>query len=88
MHRHPRRDGPHAESLPNYSCRIPETWAGSGKTVGELQFWQQTGATIVAIHRNLDCIVSPGPCAELYAGDSIVYVGDGQAREAVSRFFA
>ena len=33
------------ESLPNYSCRIPETWAGSGKTVGELQFWQQTGAT-------------------------------------------
>lgn len=42
----------------------------------------------VAIHRNLDCIVSPGPCAELYAGDSIVYVGDGQAREAVSRFFA
>ena len=76
------------ESLPNYSCRIPETWAGSGKTVGELQFWQQTGATIVAIHRNLDCIVSPGPCAELYAGDSIVYVGDGQAREAVSRFFA
>ena len=76
------------ESLPNYSCRIPETWAGSGKTVGELQFWQQTGATIVAIHRNLDCIVSPGPCAELYAGDSIVYVGDGQAREAVRRFFA
>ena len=68
--------------------RTPETWAGSGKTVGELQFWQQTGATIVAIHRNLDCIVSPGPCAELYAGDSIVYVGDGQAREAVSRFFA
>lgn len=66
------------ESLPNYSCRIPETWAGSGKTVGELQFWQQTGATIVAIHRNLDCIVSPGPCAELYAGDSIVYVGDGR----------
>lgn len=49
------------ESLPNYSCRIPETWAGSGKTVGELQFWQQTGATIVAIHRNLDCIVSPRP---------------------------
>ena len=39
------------ESLPNYSCRIPETWAGSGKTVGELQFWQQTGATIVAIPR-------------------------------------
>lgn len=88
VHRHPRRDGRTPESLPNYSCRIPETWAGSGKTVGELQFWQQTGATIVAIHRNLDCIVSPGPCAELYAGDSIVYVGDGQAREAVSRFFA
>ena len=70
MHRHPRRDGPHAGEP------------------AELQFWQQTGATIVAIHRNLDCIVSPGPCAELYAGDSIVYVGDGQAREAVSRFFA
>lgn len=88
VHRHPRRDGRTPESLPNYSCRIPETWAGSGKTVGELQFWQQTGANDrrhppqPRLHR------FPGPCAELYAGDSIVYVGDGQAREAVSRFFA
>lgn len=76
------------ESLPNYSCRVPESWPYSGRNIGELHFWQETGATIVAIHRNLSCIISPGPCAELYAGDCVIFVGDSKAREAVNRFFA
>ena len=46
------------------------------------------GATIVAIRRGLSYIVSPGPYAELYAGDAVIFVGGVKAREAVSHFFA
>ena len=41
------------DSLPNYSCRVPDHWSDSGVTIGTLRFWQATGATIVAIRRNL-----------------------------------
>ena len=76
------------DSLPNYSCRVPDHWPDSGVTIGALRFWQATGATIVAIRRNLSYIVSPGPYAELYAGDTVIFVGDAKAREAVSHFFS
>lgn len=76
------------DALPNYYCRIPDDWPHSGTTVGALRFWQATGATIVAIRRGLSYIVSPGPYAELYAGDAVIFVGGVKAREAVSLFFA
>lgn len=76
------------DALPNYYCRIPGDWPHSGTTVGALRFWQATGATIVAIRRGLSYIVSPGPYAELYAGDAVIFVGGVKAREAVSHFFA
>ena len=76
------------DALPNYYCRIPDDWPHSGTTVGALWFWQATGATIVAIRRGLSYIVSPGPYAELYAGDAVIFVGGVKAREAVSHFFA
>ena len=76
------------DALPNYYCRIPDDWPHSGTTVGALRFWQATGATIVAIRRGLSYIVSPGPYAELYAGDAVIFVGGVKARVAVSHFFA
>lgn len=76
------------DALPNYYCRIPDDWPHSGTTVGALRFWQATGATIVAIRRGLSYIVSPGPYAELYAGDAVIFVGGVKAREAVPHFFA
>ncbi len=76
------------DTLPNYICRIPEAWPENGKNLGTLHFWQATGATIVAIRRGTSRIVSPGPYAELYGGDEIIFVGTDEAREAVSRFFS
>lgn len=75
------------DTLLNYIFRIPEGWNGNGRNLGELHFWQATGATIVAIRRCTSRIVSPGPYAELYGGDEIIFVGSDEAREAVSRFF-
>ncbi len=76
------------DTLPNYICRIPEAWPENGKNLGTLHFWQATGATIVAIRRGTSRIVSPGPYAELYGGDEVIFVGTDEAREAVSRFFS
>ena len=75
------------DTLPNYVCRIPKNWRGIGKNLSNLHFWQATGATIVAIRRGTSRIVSPGPDAELYGGDEVIFVGTDDAREAVSRFF-
>ena len=75
------------DTLPNYVCRIPKNWSGIGKNLSNLHFWQATGATIVAIRRGTSRIVSPGPDAELYGCDEVIFVGTDNAREAVSRFF-
>lgn len=48
------------DTLLNYIFRIPEGWNGNGRNLGELHFWQATGATIVAIRRGTSRIVSPG----------------------------
>lgn len=71
-----------AEPFPNYEVRVPEDSLLIGKNIGELKFWQSTGGTIVAIRRGQTVILSPGPYAELYAGDVIVLVGSPAAAEA------
>ena len=57
-----------------------------GKTIAKLAFWQSTGATVLAIRRGQSLIVSPGPYAELYKGDSIIFVGEDSAMETVPDF--
>ena len=74
------------EPLPNYEVTIPEDSPLIGKSLGELKFWQSTGATVVAIRRSQTVILSPGPYAELYAGDTLVLVGSSAAAEAAHRF--
>ena len=76
-----------AEQLKTFSCRVPQDWPDAGKTLGSLHFWQATGATVVAIRRAEAMFISPGPYAELYGGDLVIFVGDPEAREAVARFF-
>ena len=71
-----------AEPFPNYEVTVPQDSPLIGKNIGELQFWQSTGGTIVAIRRGQTVILSPGPYAELYAGDVIVLVGSPSAAEA------
>ncbi len=47
-----------------------------GKSISELKFWQNTGATIIAIRRGNDIILSPGPYNEINEEDVLVLVGD------------
>ena len=73
------------EPLPNYEVPVPNDSPLIGKSIGALKFWQSTGGTIVAIRRSQTVILSPGPYAELYAGDVIVLVGSPAAAEAAHR---
>lgn len=57
-----------------------------GKTIAALQFWQNTGATIVALRRGLQVSISPGPHVILHENDVIVVVGDGQVFERTYQF--
>lgn len=73
------------EPLPNYEVPVPKDSPCIGQSIGALKFWQSTGATVVAIRRGQTVIASPGPYAELYAGDIIVLVGSAAAADAAHR---
>lgn len=73
------------EPLPNYEVPVPKGSPCTGKSIGALKFWQSTGATVVAIRRGQTVILSPGPYAELYAGDILVLVGSAAAADAAHR---
>ena len=70
------------EPLPNYEVTVPKGSPLIGQSIGALKFWQSTGGTIVAIRRGQTVILSPGPYAELYPGDTLVLVGTPAAAEA------
>ena len=76
------------EPFPNYEVPVPQHSPVIGRSIGALKFWQSTGGTIVAIRRGQTVILSPGPYAELYAGDVIVLVGSPAAAEAAFRLIA
>ena len=76
------------EPLPNYEVPVPKDSSLIGKSLGAPKFWQSTGATVVAIRRSQTVILSPGPYAELYAGDVLVLVGNSSAAEAAHRLVA
>ena len=46
-----------------------------GKSLGELNFWHNTGATIVGIKRGEQLFLSPGPYFTINEKDIVVYVG-------------
>lgn len=58
-----------------------------GKSLFELNFWHQTGATIIALKHDKELLLSPGPYATLRHGDTIYFVGDELAHSRVLSFF-
>ncbi len=72
--------------LLNFEFNIPDDSSLLGKSIAEMKFWQNTGATIVAIRRDSQIILSPGPDAVLCKGDSILVVGKPDIWETVSSY--
>ncbi len=58
----------------------------AGQSISETQFWHNTSATIIAIRRGEEIIISPGPYAVMTEGDILYYVGDENCHERVKNF--
>lgn len=57
-----------------------------GESISEMNFWHNTSATIIAIKREENMIISPGPYAVVKEGDTIYYLGDENSQERVKNF--
>jgi K+/H+ antiporter YhaU regulatory subunit KhtT len=57
-----------------------------GKTISELNFWQNTGGTVIGMKRNGEMVISPGPYALILEGDILQIIGDEQTYERVLHF--
>ena len=56
---------------------VSEFSSANGRSVAQLMLWQKTGATLIAIRRGTEVIISPGSGAILQSGDRLVVVGSG-----------
>ncbi len=72
--------------LKHFEIEVPLESPVAGKSISELNFWHATGATIVAIKRKDQIILSPGPYAIIEYEDTIIFIGDQSAVDAVNSF--
>lgn len=56
------------------------------KSIGELDFWHNTKATIIGVKRDSSTILSPGPYFTILENDIIVYVGEDEVLENVNNY--
>lgn len=59
-----------------------------GKSIGELEIWHNTGATVIGIIQNKKIIISPGPYYEFGPNDKILIVGDENVVERFNVFIS
>ncbi len=70
----------------NYRAEVVEASKMIGRTLKELNFWQETRATIIALCRDDQIILSPGPYITFLVGDILIYVGDVSCVDAVEEY--
>lgn len=75
-----------ASPFRHYEEIVPTGSPHEGKNLGELHFWQETGATVIAYRREGQLVLSPGPYADLRGGDTLLFVGDLACVQAVHDF--
>ena len=69
-----------------FEVRITSKCMYLNKTISEIQFWQNTGATVLAIQRNDMMIKSPGPYAILLENDILYFLSQDDNSKQVKDF--
>ncbi len=69
-----------------YEFRVTDNLPSLGKSISELNFWQNTSATVVAIQRGEFLIMSPGPYETFKVDDIIYFVGNNNCFSRVVEF--
>ncbi|MBE0449934.1 MAG: GntR family transcriptional regulator [Clostridia bacterium] len=58
-----------------------------GRSIGDIRFWEHTGATIIGVNRTGELVLSPGPKLVFFEGDVVFYVGNSPGNsERVNKF--
>lgn len=73
-----------SDRLRTYEFPVEADTAAAGQSIGALQFRQNTGATIVALRKGEELVLSPGPEARLERGDVVVVACEVGQLERVS----
>lgn len=73
--------------LSPYELALNDDSPKFGQSIGTLTLWQSTGTTIVALLHDDELVVSPGPYAVIERGDTLYFVGNETAVQAVQNFF-
>ena len=68
-----------ANPLTPFELPIRKGDALTGKNLADVNFWHNTGATIIAIRRAGVLVLSPGPYAEFLPGDVFLLVCDAES---------
>lgn len=69
-----------------YEVKVEATSPHLGRSLSDLNFWQNTEATVVAIRRENLLILSPGPYETLQKDDEIYFVGNNSSFALVANF--
>ncbi|MDS0527800.1 GntR family transcriptional regulator [Clostridium sp. SHJSY1] len=56
------------------------------KSAADINFWHNTLATIIAIKRNGELLISPGPYASFFENDIFYFIGDKECIDRVQNF--
>jgi TrkA domain protein len=76
------------EGLVSEEIAIPHGSAFDGRPLGETRARTRTGASIVAVIRGGQVLVSPGPDFRLWGGDVVVVIGTHEGTAAVADILA
>lgn len=69
-----------------FDIEITEKASVIGQSISDTNFWHNTTATIIAVRRGEEIIISPGPYTVLSLGDVIYYIGDENCHDRVRNF--
>lgn len=73
----------HSNLIKPIEISLPDASPVIGQSIGKLEVWHNTGATILGVIRNGSVVVSPGPYFEFVEGDRVLIVGD---QSVIQRF--
>ncbi|MDO7869761.1 MAG: GntR family transcriptional regulator [Enterococcus casseliflavus] len=77
----------HMSPFVPFELQLTEQAQHLEKSINELNVWQATGATVIAIQTTEELLLSPGPYAKFSAGNTIYFVGNELALQRMTNFF-
>lgn len=70
-----------------YEIQLDHTANHLDKSIKDLNIWQETGATVVALQHEDRLLLSPGPYVKFEAGETVFFVGDELVFQRMMNFF-